>query len=463
MRNAAGALVAALAWLSAAPAARADDVDLIPQAVRQAAPAAPASAARPAKLSLEDALGVWSLRDPAVPLPGGTSVDARNRTSLDLRGRWRLQDDLELSVSDRLSAIEQNDFAFPSSRTWRNDWREGYLTWEPAPRAWLEAGRINLRNGVALGFNPTDFFKTRSLVDQISQDPSALRENRLGSFMLRGQRIWDGGSASLAWAPKLYSPTPVETGLPAAGLRAGLDRTNGASRILLSTSFELADLAPQLLLYRERGVTRLGLNLSRAVGRSVVLYGEWAGGRYPSLIARALAYGRETGTLPAGAPPVLPTASGDAFQNDLALGFSWTGATKLTVNVEYLYHQAGMTREDWRRWFATGTANAGSLAATGALWYIRAFAADQQEPATREQLFLRAAWSDAFVPHLELSGFALVNLYDRSRLVQLGATYDFSDRWTLGAYLSANLGAAQSERGSLPQAHSALLQALYYF
>ncbi|MGA7986609.1 MAG: hypothetical protein WCA01_15630, partial [Burkholderiales bacterium] len=176
-----------------------------------------------------------------------------------------------------------------------------------------------------------------------------------------------------------------------------------------------------------------------------------------------LAYGRETGTLPAGAPPVLPTASGDAFQNDLALGFSWTGATKLTVNVEYLYHQAGMTREDWRRWFATGTANAGSLAATGALWYIRAFAADQQEPATREQLFLRAAWSDAFVPHLELSGFALVNLYDRSRLVQLGATYDFSDRWTLGAYLSANLGAAQSERGSLPQAHSALLQALYYF
>jgi hypothetical protein len=462
MRRRAGALLAALAWL-AAPPAQADDVDLIPQAVRQGAPAAPAATERAAKLNLENALSVWSLRDPVVSIPGGTSVDARNRTSVELRGRWRLGKSVELHLSDRASAIEQNDFSFPSSRTWRNDWREGYLTWEPAPREYLEAGRINLRNGVALGFNPTDFFKTRSLVDQSSQDPSALRENRLGTFMLRGQRIWDGGSASLAWAPKLYSPTPIETGLPAAGRRARLDRTNGASRLLASASFELGDLAPQLLVYHEGGVTRLGLNLSRTAGKSVVLYGEWAGGRYPNLITRALAYGRETGTLPAGVPGVLPAASGDEFQNDLALGFSWTGAAKLTLNAEYLYHQAGMTREDWRRWFATGSANAGSLAATGALWYIRAFAADQQEPATREQLFLRAAWSDAFVPHLELSGFALVNLYDRSRLVQLGARYDLSERWTLGAYLGANLGAAESERGSLPQANSAVLQALYYF
>ncbi|HUJ87467.1 MAG TPA: hypothetical protein VLX30_11510 [Burkholderiales bacterium] len=461
MRGTAGALTVALAWSIALPA-NADDVDLIPQAVRQAAPAAAAPSAPAAKLSLEDALTAWSLRDPVVPLPGGASVDARNRTSLDLRGRWRLQDDLELSLSDRLSLVEQNDFAFPSSQSPRNDWREGYLTWEPAPRAYLEAGRINLRNGVALGFNPTDFFKTRSLVDQISQDPSALRENRLGTLMLHGQTIWDGGSASAAFAPRLYDPTPVQTA-PGAGLRAGLDRTNASDRVLLSGSVELADLNPQLLLYHDGDATRLGLNLSRVVGKSVVLYAEWAGGRYPNLITRALAYGRATGTLPANAPPVLPTDPQSAFQNDLALGLSWTGAAKLTVNAEYLYHQAGLSRADWRNWFATGTAQAGSLPVTGALWYIRAWAADQQEPMTREQLFLRAAWSDAFVPHLELSGFALVNLYDRSRLVQFGASYYLSDRWTLGAFLSANVGTADSERGSLPQARSAVLQALYYF
>ena len=461
MRVAAGALAATIAC--AVPAAHADDVDLIPQAVQQAAPAPPAASARAAKLSLEDALTLWSLRDPVVPVPGGTNVDARNRTSLDLRGRWRLQDDLEFSFSDRLSVVEQNNFAFPSSQTPRNDWREGYLTWEPAPRTYLEAGRINVRNGVALGFNPTDFFKTRTLVDQISQDPSALRENRLGSFMLRGEKIGEGGSASVAWAPRLYSPAPLPGAAPVAGLRAGLERTNAADRLLLGTSFELAGFNPQVLLYHDDDGARLGLNLSRVVGKSVVLYAEWAGGRSRNLITRALTYGRETGTLPANAPPVLPTDPGEEFRNDLALGFSWTGTAKLTINAEYLYHQAGLSRQDWHNWFATGAAQAGSLPVTGALWYLRAYAADQQEPATREQLFLRAAWSDAFVPQLELSALAFVNLYDHSALTQLGASYYLSDAWTLGAYLGANLGRADSEHGSLPQARSAVLQAVYYF
>jgi len=65
-----------------------------------------------------------------------------------------------------------------------------YLTWEPAASTYLEAGRINLRNGAALGFNPTDFLKTRTLVGQASLDPSAARQNRLGTAMVRGQKIW---------------------------------------------------------------------------------------------------------------------------------------------------------------------------------------------------------------------------------------------------------------------------------
>jgi hypothetical protein len=462
MRAAAGALAAALACAGAAPAL-ADDVDLIPQAVREAAPQAVAAPAGAARVFLEDALTLWTLRAPVVPPPGGAGIEQRNRGSLDARGRWQLGPTLGFSYSDRLSVIAQSDYDFPSRRSVRNDWREGYLTWEPAPRDYLEAGRINVRNGVALGFNPTDFFKTRTLVDQISQDPSAIRENRLGSMMLRAETIREGGAASIAWAPRFYDPAPLQTAAPEAGLRAGLERTNAAERVLLSASFELAGLSPQALLYHDDVGTRLGLNLSRVAGRSVVLYAEWAGGRYPSLIARALDYGRRTGTIPAGAPAVLPADPDGAFQNDLALGLSWTGAQKLTVNAEFLYHQAGMSREDWRNWFATGTAHPGSLPVAGALWYLRAYAADQQEPATREQLFLRAAWSDAFVPHLDLSALAFVNLYDRSALAQLGASYYLSDAWTLGAYLSANLGGRETERGSLPQARSAVLQALYYF
>ncbi len=466
MRAAAGALAAALACAAPAPA-RADDVDLIPQAVQQdaqrAAPQAAAAPAGAARVYVEDALTFWTLRDPVVPLPGGAGIEQRNRSSLDARGRWQLGPTLGFSFSDRLSVIEQSDYDFPSRRSVRNDWREGYLTWEPAPRDYLEAGRINLRNGVALGFNPTDFFKTRTLVDQISQDPSAMRENRLGTLMLRAETIREGGAASLAWAPRLYDPAPLQSAPPEAGLRAGLERTNASDRFLASASFELAGLSPQLLVYRDDGGTRLGLDLSRVAGRSVVLYAEWAGGRYPGLVSRALAYARQTGTIPAGAPAALPADADNRFQNDLVLGVSWTGAQKLTVNAEVLYHQAGLSRADWNAWFAAGAAHPSSPAVAGQLWYIRAYAADRQEPATREQLFLRAAWSDAFVPHLDLSALAFVNLYDRSLLAQLGASYYLSDAWTLGAYLSANLGGRQTERGSLPQARSAVLQALYYF
>jgi len=55
----------------------------------------------------------------------------------------------------------------------------GYASWEPLDRTYLDLGRINLKSGVALGFNPTDFFKTRAVVEPLSADPSVLREDRL--------------------------------------------------------------------------------------------------------------------------------------------------------------------------------------------------------------------------------------------------------------------------------------------
>ena len=46
-----------------------------------------------------------------------------------------------------------------------NDWREGFLSWEAVDNTYVDGGRINLKTGAALGYNPTDFFKTRSVVE----------------------------------------------------------------------------------------------------------------------------------------------------------------------------------------------------------------------------------------------------------------------------------------------------------
>jgi hypothetical protein len=452
-----------------------NDIDLIPGAAQQdqgpprpsgdpgadgnapAPPAAP-TAAPAGRLYIEDAATAWSLRHLVVPQPGAVP-DWQNRTSLDARYEWHPTDGLSATFSDRFNLVEESDIDTPSHHSFRNDFREAYVSWEPVAQTYIEAGRINVKNGVALGFNPTDFFKTRTLVDQASLDPSVLREDRLGTAMMRAQHIWDGGAVSLSFAPKLVSPAPIALG-PSPSVDPGFNRTNAEDRLLLTGNIELGhDISPEFLVYHEGSHTRFGADISRPLNDAIVAYAEWAGGEQLDATAAALEFGKATGAL----PPCLPTANDVAFRNDVALGASWTSAANITVNVEYHYHQAGFSADQWRNWFALGQSNATNQLVTGALWYVRGYAADQQAPITQHEMFLRADWTDAFITNLELTAFSFVDLYDGSTLSQLSASYYLSDRWTVGAFASTNLGSPRSERGSLPQAESVILQLVRYF
>jgi hypothetical protein len=463
------ALVAVLAvW--AAHSAAADgsmenkDLDLIPGSIDNG-PAAPAAAASAdvTRFHIDDAATGVALRgDLRVALPPQTQVHWQNRTSLDLWQQWRLTPDLTATLSDRFDVLAENDIDWLSHEVLHNDLREAYLSWDPLPQTYFEIGRINLRNGAALGWNPTDFFKTSSLVLQASLDPQVRRENRLGTVMLNAQKLFDAGSIGLAIAPGLTRASAISDGLPAS-FDPGFGRTNGTDRLLLSGNIDFGhDINPQFLLYHDGfGTTRLGANLSRNLGNNLVLYAEWAGGKGDALIARAEAFGRRTGTLPASTPDLLTGPGGAHFQNDISVGGSWTSAANVTINLEYHYHESGFSAQDWRNWFALGHRAPAAISST--LWYIREFAADQQEPLSRHEVFLRADWNDAFVRNLELSAFALVNADDGSTLTQLSAIYHLTDRWNVGAYLSGNFGAPRSEHGSVPQAESAILQLIRYF
>ena len=445
------------------------DLGLIPNAIQEEAQPGnatmPSSAPPPPRLQkrlfAEDAFTVASPSRPVpVPYPA-TPPHWQNRTSFDLYLQWEPWRPLTITLSNRLNLMEQDNVTFLSRQTVRNDFREGYFTWEVATSTYLEAGRINLRNGVALGFNPTDFFKTRTLVGQASLDPSAIRQNRLGALMARAQKIWAGGSASLAYAPKFYESSAIVRN-DRIGIDPCFDATNAAHRVLGALSLELGGFSPQLLGYLESRRSKIGLNLSRPFGDAVIVYAEWSGGRETNLITRSFAYGQATGTLPAGAPLVLPTDTKTAFHHDIAGGASWTIASKITLNFEYHFHQAGFTHQDWRNWFDVGSSPASLAGVTNELWYMRSYANDQQEPMSRHQLFVRAGWPRAFTSRLELSGFALVDLYDGSTLAQVLANYYLSDDWTFALYGSMGAGSARSERGSLPQFGSIVVQIVRY-
>ncbi len=450
-------LLAALPLVQDARADENADLDMIPGAVATAA--APPAETAPAggKLSLENAAGLSGLRPLAVPLPGRTPPRWGDRTSLDGRWEWNLGHDVRLNVSDRLDVFARDGLAFGQGRTAANNLREAYLTWEAAPRLYVEAGRINVRNGVALGFNPTDYFRAGSAVDQATADPSALRENRLGTMMLRGQHIAEWGSVSFAYAPKLFEPARIGQGATAP-LDPHLDRTNAAARWLLTLHPDLGDIAPELLVFNQSGRTSLGANLTAPVGQQIVAYAEWSGGAAQGLAAEAIGYGIRTFTLPSTVRGLAGTAQG--FRNDLAVGFAWTGESKVTVNLEYLFHEAGFSRTDWRRWYAAGRS---SPLLAGVMWYERGYAADQQYPAGRQQMFVRASWPDAIARDIDLTALSFVSLDDGSALAQVSANWNIDRQWSAAAYLAANLGPPRSIYGSLKSAISATAQVVRYF
>ncbi len=452
----------ALTLLLASPAGANEntDLDMIPTDIVKADAPAAATVPPKGKLALENAAALAALRAPlVVPPPGRPPPRWSNRTSLDLRWQADLARTLTLTFSDRLDLYARDGTEFGQGRTAANTLREAYATWEPSPRTYIEAGRINLRNGVALGFNPTDFFRTGTAVDQATADPSALRENRLGTVMLRTQHIADRGALSLAYAPKLSDPTRIGQGATAP-LDPHIDRTNATDRVLATLHADIGSIAPELLVFRENNRTRLGGTVTAPIGQQIVAYAEWSGGPEQRLAAAAITYGIRTGTLPANTPILPATSATTPFSNDLAIGFSWTGGSNITLNAEYLLHQAGFTRTDWRRWYSLGHA---SPQLAGLMWYQRAFASDQQTPAARQQIFLRATWPDAIARDIDLTALTFVSLDDGSGLAQLTATWNIDRQWSASAILASTFGPPRSAYGSLKAAASATAQVLRYF
>jgi hypothetical protein len=447
------------------------DLGLIPPAAQTSpAPESPApesavAAAGMRKVFLEDAsTGSW-LQSPLVSAPPPSSARREERALLDARAEWHIGEVLRLTYSGRLNLRLEEGLGFPNHENLTHDLREAFLSWEPLERLYLDAGRINLKSGVALGFNPTDFFRTRAVVEPLSVDPVVLRDDRLGTLMLRAQRVWTRGSLTAAYAPAVASDSAIYNALSLRSLDPMFDRTNAHERWLLKGTLDVSEgFSPELLAYTSQGRVRWGANFAESIGKSTVAYLEWSGGRQGTVSADALDFGRATGSLPAAAARVLPGLGNVAFRNEVAAGVSYTtDLPKITFNLELHYDQAGFSGAQWDQWFRTGSGVSPLSPIAGSLWYVRAYAADQQQLISRRFAFLRMDWVDAFVPKLEVSGFVDTDLADGSSRLQLGADYYLSDRWTIGGLALVNAGRRHSDFGSLPQAGSVQLKVARYF
>ena len=169
-----------------APAAPPDDLDALSLADK--APTASLQPARPWRLFVEGAVGQGKLRDTG-------SNFSIYRGSIDFRFDDHVAPQLRVVFSDRLDGVD-SDGVPPGDNV--NTLREAYLSWARTEDQIFDFGRVNIRNGSAIGFNPTDWFKANALRSIVDPDPAVLRENRQGTVVLQAQQLWRDASLTAA-------------------------------------------------------------------------------------------------------------------------------------------------------------------------------------------------------------------------------------------------------------------------
>jgi len=364
------------------------------------------------------------------------------RLSLDARYDATIAPSLRAVFADRVDMFRSDGAALGTSGNQNvSTLKEAYLSWQAAPDRIADIGRINVRNGVGVGYNPTDFFRAGAVRSVVSLDPASLRENRLGSAMLRGQALWEGGSITGIFSPKLASQPSGAPFSPDWGA------TNNRDRWHLALSQKVTDsLSPQWLLSGGAGQSpQLGFNLSALANDATVAYLEWSGGRSPSLLTQATIN-------PFTLPAALRRGDDGAFRSRLASGLTYTTSNNITLTAEYEYNGAGLAQSDW-------TTLARSPLAYAA---YRAYAANVQDPPTRQTLFLYALWQDFAIRHLDLTAFTRIDVEDHSRLQWLEARYHWP-KVDLALQAQLNSGTPFSNYGALPERRVWQAVLRYYF
>jgi len=317
-----------------------------------------------------------------------------------------------------------------------NTLKEGYLSFRGGGSELLDFGRVNVRQGAAVAYNPTDYFRADSVRAVVSINPETLRDERLGTLMVRSQTLWPNGSLTGIFAPRLRTTTP-----DSATFSPDFGATNHWSRWVVVLSERLAEgFQPQWVLTgREHQSLQVGLNLTSLINSATVAYLEWSGARSPGNVAQS-GYG--------------PSAPSDrAFHSRLSTGLTYTTSYNLSLTAEYQYDEAAPDRKEWI------ALRNGPVAP-----YVqyRQYAAVQGELATRQNLFGYAHWEDVGIDHLGVTVFVRFDPYDRSHVTWGEARY----HWThagIAVQWQGSRGDAKSDLAPRPQRQSWLALMDYYF
>lgn len=395
------------------------DVDAL--ALADAPPATTTDAVRDWQGFAEVAFGQYTAPNDVVTPNHRLSLDIQLDTSIAPRWRAVLADRLDMKWPAQIG--DEHSI---------NTLKEAYLSWQASDERLLDLGRVNVRNGVASGYNPTDYFRNGAVRSVVSSDPGSLKKNRLGSVMLRGQTLWNGGSLTALASPKMAEQASDTAFSPDYGA------TNNQNRWMLTISQRLTDkIAPQWLVYGEdRQPAQLGMNVTTLAGDATVFFLEWSGGQSRSQLSQAGLAADDT-----------------SYHQRAAGGVTYTTSNKLSWTLEYAYNDAALHADQW------DALQRGSILA---YWRYRLWAQAAQELPTQDMLGLYINWQDAIVPHLDVSAMVRINKADTSRTHWMEVRYHWSHT-DLALQLQVNSGGTSSDFGAALQQRIWQLSLRQYF
>lgn len=404
--------------LAQTTASESDALDL-----ESAKPEAPTEAKKDTRIFVEGALGNSSQRY----LPNSRDLA---RASFDLNYATRVGNGLRFVFSDRIDNVHPADGGADSTI---NSLREAYLSWQPGgANTVVEFGRINLRYGTAYGYNPTDFFRDGSLRTLTTANPFALRDNRLGTVMLRAQQLWSGGSLSVAYSPKL-DRTPSSD-----GWSLDLGSTNNRDRVLVALGTQFSQkLNSQFLLYKENGApATVGVSGTALLSDAATAHAEWSYGREPDLLSRALA-----------------TPGPTSHRSRFAAGLTYTTLGKLSVTAEFQYNGFALGRQAWE--------DLGATSIPGQIAYLTE-AQRLQELAPRRAVLIYMTQKSFLLKDMDLTAFLRINALDHSRIAWLELRHHWPS-FDFAFQLQQHMGRATSEFGILPDRRVVQVVGTVYF
>lgn len=343
----------------------------------------------------------------------GWANESATRASVALRGNYQPTEATSVRYSARLDAFDThvNSFAADHDRT--ASLLELYVTHAISRDFSLQAGRINVREGNAYTFNPTDYYRANSVKLFVNPSPLVIRESRQGTFSLRGLWLQPQGALSVLYSPKLGNPGPSG----AWGLDSAL--TNPNHSLLVTWSRTLSEKTNIKLLGFKASDQQwqLGLSGSTLVGNALTLHAE-------------ASHGREVGA--ASAPP-------GRIANQWALGGTLTTG-QWSWTLEQAYNGQAVTDATFGQWM---------VSQPGAAYTYLSSAERLQSQNARRNWLLYVSRPDFIWPRVELRGFVRLNPNDHGRMAWLELRRKF-DRFDLGYQFTATQGSATSMYGITP-------------